>query len=266
MVCLYKRIYNIGLNLKIIINRYFNYSFYKKMNNLFDPTDKQSVGKYIKSKYNCVKSYNNNTNRYMMLLYGPPACGKSKGVEYGIDIINKIHKEKLKRYNFYEINLDDIISDIPDHRNIIENELKILNDTKMKNQHETAIENIKKSYLETRNKHENIVEIMISDCLENNVNFTLESTGSNLGEWYFDLFRKLNNNGYRIVFIYPQVLNEDVLIERAYDRGLKMGRFITKDDYHKNKYIEKAEKNFEQILSNNHLFDIIFKYDGEDKK
>lgn len=42
-----------------------------------------------------------------------------------------------------------------------------------------------------------------------------------------------------------------------------MGRFITKEDFIANKYLEKAELNFRKIVENNKLFDVILKYNSE---
>lgn len=254
-----KRLYN-NLSYKYKISTLFQNT--KTMHNPFDPTDPYSLQQYINAKVESTQICQN-TQKYMMMIYGPPACGKSKGVEYGIQLINNFNNERLERPNFLEINLDDIIGDIDKHKRLIDDQLKILNDDSLKDKHETSIKNIKASYLETRKDHENIVETLIEECVKNNLNFTMESTGSHFGEWYFNLFRHFMTNDYKIVLVYPCVTNEDVLVKRAYSRGLKLGRFVTRNDYKKCMFVEKAEKNFEQVLENKSLFDIIYKYDGE---
>jgi hypothetical protein len=229
---------------------------------IFDPTNNESLNWYINSRLSVVQKCNN-TTKYMMMLYGPPACGKSRGVSYGIKMIDDMCHEKLVRDNFLEINLDNIIGDIIEHKKFIDQQMMLLNNIQIEQEKNAIIESIKKSYLETRKKHENISEIMIEKCVVKDMNFTLESTGSNFGEWYFDLFQKLKDKKYKIVLVYPRVTDEELLIKRAYERGLKMGRFITKEDYHNNKYIEKAENNFKNIIQHDELFDIILEYNSE---
>jgi predicted ABC-type ATPase len=223
----------------------------------FDPSNNNCLQQYIDSKFSLMKKCDN-YNKYMIMLYGPPACGKSYGMIYGIQTINNIYKNNLIRDNFIEINVDDIVGDISSHQKIVNEQLKICNNTNSNHiNHIEAIRTIKKSYWKTREKYENIAEIMIEKCIQNKVNFTMESTGSNFGKWHYDLFQRLKKDDYKIIFIYLRVTNEDLLVKRAYERGLKLGRFITKEDYKQYKFIDKAESNFEKILQNKNLFDVI---------
>lgn len=100
----------------------------------------------------------------------------------------------------------------------MERELKILKNDKLKEERYESIEIIRSSYLDTRSKHENIIESMIDKCIERELDFTMESTGLKFGEWYFDMFRNLKKRDYKIILVYSQVLNENILVERAYKR------------------------------------------------
>ena len=51
------------------------------------------------------------TNKYAIILYDPPASGKSKAFDLAIENINTMHSitPPLTRNNFLELNIDDIV-------------------------------------------------------------------------------------------------------------------------------------------------------------
>ena len=51
----------------------------------------------------------------------------------------------------------------------------------------------RRTELKTRKKNEYIADTMIEKCIQQKFNFTMESTGSNFGNWHFNLIEKLKN-------------------------------------------------------------------------
>jgi hypothetical protein len=230
----------------------------------YDYTSVDQVLGYVSKKIKNVKLTGEQDHRYCLILFGPPASGKSRSVEHAINLINKDRNSNLVRENFFELSIDDFVEDTFEWNISRKNTLKNITDI----QHNQYL------YKNIRSDINQIFELFMHCCLLLKLNFTLESTGTNF-QWNIEKIKELkkefgksnNNNlenyGYNIVLMYPYTENLDILLERAEQRSQKTGRIITKANFINAGFIEKASFSFENlVLLNAKYFYIICKYDA----
>jgi hypothetical protein len=224
---------------------------------------------YISKEIKNIELTNEDDHRYCLVLFGPPASGKSKAVDLGIDLINKDRSSSLKRQNFFELNIDNFVENTDEWDLFKKNDLKL----------EKDIEYNQNLYQEIRTDINQIFELFLHCCILLKLNFTLESTGTNF-KWHIETLKELKNEfqyekknkilkdyGYSIVVMYPYTENLDMLAQRAQQRSISTGRILTKNDFIKFDFIKKASWSFENlILQNTKYFYIICKYDGDIEK
>ena len=84
---------------------------------LITPQDLSSALDYVKNRYNCSKS--KTVNKYFVILYGPPASGKTIARKIACDYIKKRYERELNLQDilnsFIDTGVDDIVYDINYH-------------------------------------------------------------------------------------------------------------------------------------------------------
>ena len=214
----------------------------------FNSDNLDQILAYVKTKIKNVVEPTH-TTKYAIILYGPPASGKSKAFDLAIENINSTNliTPPLTRNHFLELNIDDIVEQTFDW-------------TLNKN---TDINHNKALYYTTRKKVDKILEILLQTCLLMNTNFTFETTGRSF-DWTLQIIKEINSHNYKVILMYPFTVNKHLLVDRALNRGNASGRYVTMDDFNTYKYIETASDSFNNsIIPNLSQFYIVIKYDAE---
>lgn len=223
----------------------------------FNYADLSSVLDYAKNRYECTDNKRTN-KKYFVILYGPPASGKTIARKLACTYIKKYFNESLPTEDIYksfiDTGVDELVYDAyyneESPKKSIKDKLKHTIDTYFQEnkvpevsrlQHiKTNIDGeLKEKVLKINNgiynkyrSKNNIDDLsallgIIGTYTNHNVFFEIASP-------YIDYINKLIQtiywNNYNIVFIYPYTDNIDLLIERNYARGLLEGRLM-KDDF-----------------------------------
>ena len=224
----------------------------------FNYEDLSSVLDYAKNRYECTENKKTD-KKYFVILYGPPASGKTIARKLACTYIKKYFDEKIKIEDIYksfiDTGIDDIVHDayyneespqvsvkdkmiktmeayfskqqnpsIPKEERL--NHIKASTDASSNFINEVMIVN-SKTYFDYRGG-KNIDDLsallgIIATYTNHNVFFEIASPSI---EYINKLIQTIYWNKYNIVFIYPYTDNIDLLIERSYTRGLLEGRFI----------------------------------------
>jgi hypothetical protein len=227
---------------------------------IYDGIKFNSIMGYITNKVSPVIKNNPNNfddpkmKKHLIMLYGPPASGKSKAK----DII--LHRLNIKSDEYVDINLDEIIADDISY-------IKGIKKLKAKGK---LTEEIKKEasllYFSIRRKANIIFELLLFITRTYNISLTVEVTGGSYCAmiWWYNILNFYKSKDYTISLIYPVVSNSQDIIERALYRGNQNYRFVSGPDI-KNSIIN-AKKNIKTILETRHdLFDNIIIYYNDDR-
>lgn len=91
-------------------------------NQLIKPEDLSSALDYVKNKYNCLNIKTKTKNKYFVILYGPPASGKTLARKIACDFIKKNFQETLTLEEilntFIDTSIDDIVYDVEYEKNV----------------------------------------------------------------------------------------------------------------------------------------------------
>lgn len=256
-------------------------------NQLITPQDLSSALDYVKNRYNCSKS-KKTSHKYFVILYGPPASGKTIARKIACDYIKKTYKEQLSLQeildSFIDTGVDDIVYDIKhvDDTNktgiplkkhfvdLLDNAFtKSHSKSDVKNINNPAVqEQLKKNieiYFNYRREQniDGISALLAASASYTNHNVFFE-TASPSFDYIKDLINTLFYSNYKILFIYPYTENSKILIKRSIERGLVEGRippadFIEKmvKDCHERYLYHTDTKNTDAII-NMKKKDIIF--------
>jgi hypothetical protein len=197
-----------------------------------------------------------NTEKHLIMLYGPPASGKSKAKKI---ILNKLD---IKSDDYIDINLDDIIGDDKTY-------IKTINDLKIEasNPNTDISEDIKAKatniYFSIRNTANVVFELLLFITRLYNISLVVEVTGGTYCSmiWWYNILSFYKSKQYKITLIYPVVSNSTTIINRAEERAKKIFRFVSSNSIIKS--IENAKKNIKTIIKNddiNKIFDNIYIY------
>jgi len=164
---------------------------------------------------------------YFIILYGPPASGKSYLSNYFIKKMN------INMENLIEINIDKIISN---NENI----------------------NDDKNYWDFRKKYDSASNMMIDMGIISKLHILIETTGKTI-TYIIKQIEKIKKFGYNIIILYPYVKKE-ILIDRINKRITNKTQITIKPDEIE-EYKIKAEKNINYLSK---FCDEIFIYDNND--
>lgn len=230
----------------------------------FDGDDFDSIMKYIlhKLKKIIAKQTSNTTKeKHLIMLYGPPASGKS--------IAKKIMLSKLKigDTDYIDINLDDIIGN--DRKYKLELEA-------LKKEHGNISaepsDDIQKRatnlYFSIRKKANLVFELLVFITRLYDISLVVEVTGGTYCSmvWWDNILRFFKTKKYTISLIYPVVTDVQKIVSRADERGKEIFRFVSYVAIRES--IEGAKKNIKTIIDASramfHKFDNIYIYKNED--
>jgi hypothetical protein len=229
----------------------------------YDYMDASDVIRYLDCRINnnnCLKNEKGtklvyNTQPYMLVVYGPPASGKSRAKELMI-------KEFGLADNYINIDVDQLVyhtnqfqnfknnTDISDLTNITPNDLD----------DNPKIQKIIENYKNIRSKTSFFIKVFIGIALMFNYNIVLETTGG--GSDWSNIADDVLNYKYNIYLVYPYTDNIELLINRSISRGLEEHRFVTKKYFYE--IFKKSRKNFLRVTEPNNIikFKAIYVFDA----
>jgi len=255
-------------------------------NKKFDYDDLSSVLDYAKNKYEC-SGINKTKKKYIVILYGPPASGKTIARKIGCMNIKKYFNEDLSSNEIYESFIDtsddDIVYDAyykEEQPNIsIKDKLITLlnNFFKTKN----IPDDKKLDYLKTNMDNPELKSVMdinigiyrkyrtdrniddLSALLGVIGTYTNKNIFFEIASPYIDYINNLISTiywlNYNVIFIYPHTNNINLLVERNYLRGLLEGRVLTKD-FIELKSIDCSKKYVSDVINESNQNSIINKH------
>jgi len=220
-------------------------------NKNFNYADLSSVLDYAKNRYECTEGFKT-TKKYFVILYGPPASGKTISRKLASMYIKKHFNESLSTEEIYksfiDTGVDDLVYDayyneespiksvkdkLKETIDLYFLNLQILPENRI--EHIKTLSEFKKEVIEPNNNtyskyrsEHNIDDLsallgIIATYTNHNVFFEIASPNV---DYINKLIQTLYWNKYKIVFIYPYTNNYDLLVERNYARGLLEGRIM----------------------------------------
>jgi GTPase SAR1 family protein len=232
----------------------------------YDYTDSKEMIKYL----NCIinglqcdgipnEKTESNEKPYLLILYGPPASGKTSAIE-------QITKYLNLSSNNINIDVDKFVYDTKQWKDFT----KLLEDDKIKNisydklDDDPIIQNIAKQYKNIRSRTSFMINILVGIALMYNYNVVMEMSGRGL-EWYMThIINEFIHYKYNVHIVYPYTDNVNMLYNRSIKRGYEEYRFVSK------KFIDEvyvmAKKNFLKILDKKDNYTSILVYDINNTK
>lgn len=218
--------------------------------------------------------------KYLIILYGPPASGKTHARNI---ICDKLNIDKNK---FVDLSIDKFINDNDDYnkdknefKNKYEIELSKITDISCDKEYkkynisdidEMDINITKlyspmaKKYNETRSSIASLIfETVLNKIREDaKLSLFIEITGARTA-WYTDfIIPQFRQNGYKVYVIYPFVNNIDELVERSACRFTKEIRYVNKSDIIE--ITKLALQNIRTFINNDDVDGVLI-YDNIDK-
>ena len=223
----------------------------------FHYDDISSVLDYVKNRYECTDN-KKTTRKYFVILYGPPASGKTISRKLACAYIKKHFDEQLSSEDIHKSFIDTGVDDIVYDAYYNEESPQISVKDKLKNTIDAYFEKIYikkderfdylKKNIDTDQELKKIVDnnIGIYRKYRNDRNiddisallgiigtYTNHNVFFEIASPYIDYINKLIGtiywNNYNIVFIYPYTDNTDLLVDRNFFRGLNEGRILTRE-------------------------------------
>jgi hypothetical protein len=236
----------------------------------FDGDDFDSIMKYILHKLNkkiIAKQTSNTTKvKHLIMLYGPPASGKSIAKQI------MLSKFSIDDDDYIDINLDDIIGNDRKYKSELE-ALKKEHEA-LKKEHgnispSVVIQNRATNlYFSIRNKANLVFELLVFITRLYDISLVVEVTGGTYCSmiWWYNILRFFKTKKYTISLIYPVVTDAQQIVSRANERGKEIFRFVSVDVINEN--IKGAKMNIKTIIDDSramfHNFDNIYIYKNED--
>jgi hypothetical protein len=213
------------------------------------PNDTSSLLEFLKKKSEEIPFVTN--NKYFVVLYGPPASGKSIARKIACHYIKKIYKNETlmtldMEKSFVDTGVDEITYEIevgvqkPDERKIKPKEdtikikqklLENLNEKipgdKNKDAIKAKIEELVKSSFEIykANRADAVSELMFYFAVFLGKNIFMETSSGDIA--YVDkMVNTLKFYGYIPMIVYPFINDVSILYERSLTRGINEGRFL----------------------------------------
>ncbi|XWV26837.1 hypothetical protein QJ857_gp0213 [Tupanvirus soda lake] len=239
----YKYITNTNQNKKSL----YTEKLYGYMKGGYDYTNAQDVLRYLDCRINntdCLRNekgikLESNEQPYLLVVYGPPASGKS----YAKDLMIK---EFGLSNNYVYIDVDQMVYDTDQFqhfKNTVDvSDLVNINSDDIDTH--PKIQMMIETYRKIRSKTNFLLRIFLGIALMFNYNIVLETPGG--GSDWFNIAEELLNNKYDIYLVYPFTNNIEMLVQRSIKRGLAEHRFVQK------KYLydmaRRSQKNFLRVL------------------
>jgi hypothetical protein len=216
-------------------------------------------------------------NKYIVILFGPPASGKTLARKIACYKIKKIFKEELgceEIFNsFIDTGVDEITyKSIPKNSDKNISELLIENMKKLLEKRDNLDEKtfIKKNINEfvtssfkiySENRADIISELLLYFSLYLNKNIFFE-TSSGEPIYLENLIKIFDYFNYIPILIYPYITNVEILFDRSICRGIKEGRFLELNFLSKSVISNlKNYKKIKKILIDKNNF-IIYQYNS----
>lgn len=205
--------------------------------------DLNSLLKYLNNIYTCSGKNNTSKNRYIVILYGPPASGKSLARKVACHIINKYFNEHTSDEKLYETfidtSVDELTYNVQINNESVSDILKkiILNFLKNNNINPTdknilsfLNKNIDAIQAESfkiykENRMDALSELLFYFSTFLNKNIFFEIATANI-KYLKSIVRSLKNYNYIPIVIYPFIDDVNIIYKRSLLRGLEEGRFL----------------------------------------
>lgn len=255
-------------NKSIYYNKYKKYKnkyILGKINQIggYDHTNSNDMIKYLNCLINGEQCEDTKIEKkksfdkpYLLILYGPPASGKTKARDLMINHLNLSN-------NHIQIDVDKFVYDTDQWKEFISkiNKEKITGLQISEIDQNDKVKLIQSEYKNIRSKTSNMIHILMGIALMYNYNVTIEMSGRGL-DWYMThIIDEFIHSKYDIYLVYPYTNNLDILYQRAMKRAEKEYRYVNKN------FIDEASKaakeNFNKIIDQKDKFNGIIVYDIE---
>ena len=205
----------------------------------------------IHEKGNKIQS---NEKPYLLILYGPPACGKTFSGEF---IIKKLN---LKN-NYINLNVDQFVYDSNQFQESKIDLTKFQNITIDEIDKNPQLQLIEDNYRKIRLKTDFLLQILKNISIMFKYNVVLETTGGAIDFYFKYIINDYYYKKYNIYLVFPYTNNINILFDRSIERGLKECRFVPKE-YFKFNFM-KSQKNFLKVINKDNIikFNGIYVYD-----
>jgi len=176
-------------------------------------------------------------NKYFMILYGPPASGKTLGRKIGCHLLQEKYSENINVEQiintFIDTNVDELTYNTKiDGKTVrdllLENVNNLCQDQKCTEKYvhdniEKFVESGFKIYKQGR--ADSLSELLFYFSVYLNKNIFIEMSSGDI-DYLEKVINSLNYYGYIPIIIYPFVPDVKILYDRSIRRGLKEGRFL----------------------------------------
>lgn len=214
-------------------------------------------------------------DKYFVILYGPPASGKTISRKIGLLKLVKNYGENLENIEktFIDTSIDDIAYNtvgadgkgpkiIEKLKENIDKRLKsyITIEEKMEYVKKNLTEIVKTSFeIYSRGRDNTLSELLMHYGFFLGKNIFLEISTGNV-KYIQSLIQRCRWYGYKIISVYPFISDVNILFDRSIRRGIKEGRFLSCGDLHGLYSKATSCKNALSFLDNN--LDGTFIYDA----
>ena len=253
---------NVKLELyKKKLSRYLNNN--NNMRGGYDYTSPSDSLRYLEcilTNSNCTsietgQNMEQNINPYILVVYGPPASGKTTAKNL---MINKFNLSD----NYVDINVDKFVYDTDQFNDFI----KTIDLTPVKTMSIDEIDlydpvqKLNQNYQLIRSRTAPLLKILIGFAIMFKYNIVLETPGGG-NEWK-NIVEELLKHNYSAYIVYPYTNDINMLIDRSIKRGVTEYRFLTKQ-YMQN-MVSRSIKNFYTFITDSNImskFKEIIAYD-----
>ncbi len=234
-------------------HKYINLKLTGGMVEPYDHTIKSEVNHYV----GVITDVEPSIKPYLLILYGPPASGKTSAKNYIVDKLNL-------STDYIYISEDRFAYDTKQFAELKSVDLTELRDISIDQfDNHPKVKFLEDSYNSIRKHTKFIMYPLIGSALMFKTNVVLEMTGVGI-DWYMNtIIDEFYHYHYDIIIVYPFTSDTDFLYKRSVERGLKEHRFVPM------KYfqiaVERSRENFRKILSDQHIkkFNKIYVFDAK---
>lgn len=236
---------------------------------------------------------NKTKNKYAIITYGPPGSGKTFAKRVGTIMLNNKYHENIDPNDFVDIDKDSIsyqstiyypskyIDSIPDDKKINNNKInckdllmiikqmhKDLDKNILFDNENETVQNIFSEtqyiYNKCRSNVQLVYELMYYLSMTLGANFILEVADSEPAPLIYRI-KKLLQNKYKIIIVYPKVSSVQTLIRNNIGRGINEWRFtpVTMINNIYKKSIYGSDKIYNFLSSLNDANAMYVEYDSE---
>lgn len=205
-------------------------------------SDFDSLLDFLRKRYTEIN--NNTEKKYFVILYGPPASGKSIARKIACHAIKEQYGEIISPHQIFETFVDTSIDEITyDVEVKTDNGYKKVSELLMENYNnfikdipeKDKLSHIKNNILDISGKSFNIYksnrpdyvsELLLYFSVFLNRNIFMETAGTDI-QYVNKIISSITWYGYKPIVIYPFINDVNILYDRSLSRGIKEGRFVT---------------------------------------